>query len=91
MIPPLKVPIQFSPDFAGNLKQIETNNKISIKKDNLNSIAGIENHCIRGLWKTVRIDPGEKVENKCLWNVINLENSWRFVQPSFTPAKHFSK
>lgn len=67
---------------------IESTNTIFAR---LCSIAGIENQCIRGLWKTVVLEPGEKVESKCLWNVLNLDGSWRFVQPSFTPMKHYAK
>jgi hypothetical protein len=33
--------------------------------------------------------PGEKVEAKCLWNVVNVEGGWRFVQPSYTPVKYY--
>ena len=55
------------------------------------SFAGIESHFVRGLWKTICQEPGEKVEAKCVWNVVNLESGWRFVQPAFTPVKLFSR
>lgn len=55
------------------------------------SFAGIENHIIRGLWKTICSEPGEKVESKCLWNVLFVENGWRFIQPSYTPVKYYNK
>lgn len=55
------------------------------------SFAGIENHFVRGLWKTICQEPGEKVEAKCVWNIVNLESGWRFMQPAFTPIKLYSR
>ncbi len=66
---------------------IESTNTIFSR---LCSFAGIENQCLRGLWKTIALEPGEKVDSRCLWNIVNIESAWRFIQPSFTPVKHFS-
>lgn len=55
------------------------------------SFAGIENKCIRGFWKNVSHEPGEKIDVKCLWNVLNLKSGWRFIQPAFTPVKYYLK
>jgi hypothetical protein len=55
------------------------------------SFTGIENRFLRGLWKTICQEPGEKVEAKCIWNVVNLESGWRFIQPAFTPVKYYNR
>jgi hypothetical protein len=57
-----------------------------------NSFAGIQNHLVRGLWKTICQEAGEKVEAKSVWNVVHLENiGWRFIQPAFTPVRYHSR
>ena len=55
------------------------------------SFAGIENRCVRGLWKNITCEPGEKTDLKCLWNIVYVSNGWRFIQPAFTPVKYFTK
>lgn len=59
--------------------------------NNIFSFGGIENHLVRGLWKTICQEPGEKVETKTIWNIVSLESGWRFVQPGFTPVKYFNR
>jgi hypothetical protein len=46
---------------------------------------------IRGLWKTICQEPGEKVEAKSVWNIVSLECGWRFIQPAFTPVKYYHR
>ncbi len=58
------------------------------------SFVGIECRFVKGLWKTICQEPGDKVESKCIWNVVNLTNmgaGWRFIQPAFTPVKYLSR
>ncbi len=58
----------------------------------LKSFGGIQNHLVRGLWKTICQEPGERVETKTVWNIVQLEAiGWRFLQPAFTPVKYYSR
>ena len=67
---------------------IESTNTVFAR---LCSFAGIENRFVRGLWKTICQEPGDKVDAKCIWNMVALDSGCRFIQPAFSPVKFFSR
>lgn len=58
----------------------------------MQSFAGIESRLVKGMWKNIQHEPGDKCDNnKCVWNAVYLDGGWRFVQPALSPIKYYSR